>query len=281
MKKTKVVCVVVGLMVGLNAHAAIIKYDGGPLGDQVDLSVATNWVGDVAPTSSDIGVVENFDSSGATVRSPNVIGGLHYQFTGTTFWDVGGVNSRTKSAHIEMLDSAVFKMGKDCLVESGGTLSINSTLATHTALDSERAINFKESGGTVNHLNGVVDARQGLRMNVGSGNVYNLSGGQLVLIDSSVSTTYFDFAGDNYLNFTSGSTGTIVWNRDEDFSATFADRIANGYIRIDGAVADISDFDITYTEGVGTTMAIPEPATLGLIGLASCSLLALRRIIAL
>lgn len=243
------------------------------------MTVATNWVGDVEPGTADVGVIHNFDSSGATFRSSDIRNNNHYQFTGTTFWDIGNINSRTKTSHLEILDSAVFKMGKAFQVEGGGTVTVNSSSSSHTAVDSGYFLSFIGSNGTVNHVNGIVDTRQGFKMELGSGNVYNLVNGQLLLADAGVNNRYFSILGDNYLNFDSAGTGEVLWNYDEDMTTTFTNYINSGNIRINGAVADVSDFEIVYTAGVGTTMTIPEPATLGLISMVSFGLLCVRRIL--
>ena len=280
MKMNKLITLMfAGGIMAVTSHAAVILYDGGVLGDQVQLNVAANWAGDVEPAAgSDIGRIENFDSTSATVRLGDLRDGRHYQFAGTTFWDIGTINSRTKTSHLEFLDTAVFKVGKEVQVEGGGSITVNSSVNTHTAIDAARFVNFNGSNGQVDHLSGIVDARQGLQMITGSGNIYSLSGGTLLLTDLTVGTRKFAFASDNYLDFTTGSTGELSWGFDEDMTATFTDRITNGFVRINGQVSTVADFDIVYTAGSGTTMtAIPEPATLGMIAMFGGGILFIRR----
>lgn len=264
-----------------SSHAATITVFDNQAGD-LDLGNSANWIDDdlnrgTLPSALPGRIGQ--DAFGAatgpyatTWATRTWAANTSLELYGTSSLEMLEADSRsfrnTVNGSLTLNDSSVFTVtdGRDWV-----NVDIDITLNDDSTLTARR---MEQLEGSYNQFGGTLDVdRMG-------GTVFNLYAGIVNHADDF--TLSFSVAGD-YLNFTAGSSASIVrsGNQISDFqTAVDADKI-----RIGGAVntdGDYSAFNIVYDSDLNvTTMTIPEPMTLGLIGLASFGLLMVRRIVAL
>ncbi|MCF7817539.1 MAG: PEP-CTERM sorting domain-containing protein [Kiritimatiellales bacterium] len=119
-------------------------------------------------------------------------------------------------------------------------------------------------------------------MTTGKSAINMMAGGTGDIVIDSLDTT---LNAALYLNFETGNEGSFTFGQKTggvSAGGTWQWLINNGQILIDGVVnTNLASYSITGA-GLSSTIAlIPEPATLGLIGLVGIGMLAIRRFVAL
>ena len=125
--------------------------------------------------------------------------------------------------------------------------------------------------GFVTQNNGSILVGDELKMEFGS--VFTIAGGSLTANRLTIVNTN---PGEDYVNFLTSGTGGTMYFR-SDYVSELNTFITNGDIRIDGATANLSDFNISYDGSKTSISAVPEPSSVALLGLGGLALLMRRR----
>lgn len=171
------------------------------------------------------------------------------------------------------LTLSAFTQGNGTLDGNSIVTQLNGSLLTATMVIG----NVNDGSHTYNQLGGTVSASTLLRLDAGNATaeacVYNLSSG-------SFTTGIFqnqDTDGNSFFNFTVGSDGTFTVTQDGYNFAAFIDA---GQIRQGGLLVASTDDSWLINNSVSgqtTLSVVPEPATLGMVGLGGLITLLVRR----
>jgi hypothetical protein len=286
--KKRVFAIVVSMLSSV-AAADYVTFRGqtnntnAPVGS---LSIATNWTGAIHPSGSSTGLV----SSTVNVWSGTAWNSLAVRQTGGYVAANGGLalrggltNSGITTKYIiedARTDYAsytnLYSYGANSLAffsQFGEKMEL-SLLSGHIEA---QTLSLNAAGkGTLNMRNGLLHA--GNMIN-GKATVNMLAGGTGdIIIDS------LDVSLNNtlYLNFETGNQGSFTFNQKTNgvsAAGTWAYLVGNGQVSIDGvATTDLSKFSITGAGLSNTIELIPEPATIGMLGLGALLTIVLRRI---
>ena len=287
MKKTIMVMGVAALTAA-TAMADYVAFRGqnddvsAPFGGLVDNN---NWVGGVMPAGSSTGLV--YTTAGSTWT------GIHTDLAvrQTGGYIVGGGGTMTMRGGSDGSGITTIYEIEDARTgyASYTNLYLSNKLATWSQYGNP--IEFSLLSGHVemsamnlNAANGTVSLRDGI-LHVGSMTSANglasmLAGGTGAMVIDSLDTGLGMF----YLNFETGNQGTFTFGSQygtNSASSAMDWLVDAGHVSIDGvADTDFSSYSIV-NDGLGSTISIPEPATLGLIGLAGVVVLGIRRIFVL
>lgn len=171
------------------------------------------------------------------------------------------------------LTLSAFTQGNGTLDGNSLTVQANGSLSAATMVIG----NVNDGAHTYNQLGGTVTASTLIRLDANDASpeacVYNLSSG-------SFTTGIFqnqDTDGNSFFNFTVGSDGTFTVTQDSYNFAAFIDagQIRQGGLQV--ASTDDSWLIDNSVSGQTTLSVVPEPATLGMIGLGGLFTLLIRR----
>ncbi len=265
------------MIIGSVAHGAAISWTG-PAGGNIEDGV--NWSsGSVPATGTDIGTVTDtavqftaqqptptsiiFAGTSSLKNNQNVA--VRISNSVWTFNDSSSFNLLGAAGAIEIM---VWGRG----VDGNSYMTWNST-GTLSGVNDLRLGNTTAQRGFITQNAGTFTVADSLQMKYGS--VFTMAGGTLsannLIIDNA--------SGDDILDFlTTGSGGAMSFaNGGADYTATLEGFITAGDIRIDGAAATVSDFNISYSGTETTITVIPEPATIGLVMAFGGGILFIRR----
>lgn len=275
-------------MVASTAQAATVTWNGSS-GDWQNVS---RWLEGVLPAAGDDIVVNGGTVDlwqGGPLNTINndttlTLNGGTIAFPNQAHWvKVGAGGTETASALIinnggtYAMKSGEFAVGNATgetglvNINAGGTLRSDTAFVTLEDTGTINVAGTMTNFGSVNLLGGTINILAGGAFDAASvsfesggaaGNRFNISGGTATV--GSVSTLYLGY-GDRYFNFTSGSTGALIFPAYD--VETVTGYINSGYIRLDG-VTDTEAFSVTALDGTGVQVTlVPEPSIGALIGL--------------
>jgi len=294
-----------------SAFAADVLWDGG--GSDNYWTTPENWVGDVLPDDiddyamiSDPFVPQPLVCDGVTASAFRVIVG---QNNGPCTLTVTG-GSITSSGHVFTVgrspggEGILNLSGGDVLAAEGfiianyldtGTVNMSGgTLTVQTADASKWFHHFivgDNGTGTLNMSGGVITAKNNMYIsynNMGTG-IVNMTGGEInvtdtiIIVRSSTGEFHLDGGLVTAADLSMTANGSLdltngVMILDDDDTSAVQEYIDSGWITGYGGAGDVLlDYDVT-NPGKTTLSAIPEPATLALLGLGGLLSLLRRRI---
>jgi len=249
-----------------------------------------NWFGTGNPigaAGTKIGVIDNNGVNAPVVSWGGEINNtsLEVNNTATLAQTVAELNA--VGTTLVLNDSAVYNASVKIMAwgqnaGNASTLTLNDS-ASLSALHLQVG---KISQGIVNQNGGTVTLTGDLRLSLDNttspASRYNLAAGTVTVAGAfSIGGTDAGIDGGSYFNFTEGSTGSITIMSD---NYNFAGKINTGQVRLDDTALTSEDsaWKIDNSVSGQTTLSvIPEPATLGLIGLSGASILIARRFLVL
>ena len=266
------------------------------IGPGADLNVPTNWEGGALPQAGQEGFVGIDaawpDTSGAGtlgVTGDLIIGSTDAtNITLTAATDIVGFNPSSvvfNNVTVNVMDDiftgggtgnfifnpgSVTTVADDFEANGGGTITINGGM--HTLTSAVNTSNFgAQNSSTLNFFGGTVvtdtirTTQNGLGTQFGTLNI----GG-----DATLTALDIEFAANGVFDFSSDWTGVFDVASVSDWEAT----LISGGATLDGAPIDSASFadNFEVLPGGGLIISIPEPSSLGLLGL-SALFLARRR----
>lgn len=292
-KVMKMMVAGVMLFVGAATSQAATVVWGGSTGEY---TTGGNWVGGSVPNTNggDTAVI----NAGAVTYTPGgdlpIHAGGKLQINGGSWTQAGGVAWIQMAGGTIEVTGGVFNQGtagnmvKDAtsaIIVSGGIANLNGNLvyentATGAFTLSATGVvnvggefkpitNFTMSGGTLNSsLISFAD---------GPGTI-SFSGGTVGVDGSGGNSGFYGGGGTKALNFTTSSTGILIFNTYTLAELATDGFLTNGTIQFNGTT-DSSKFTATQVGGnVQVTLtAVPEPSTYALLAMGAVSLFALRR----
>jgi hypothetical protein len=301
---------IAGMLLAGSVYAVELTAVGGDMNDPTAWSGGT---GTEIPTGTNTGLIDSsvtmnitgtLDDYNITQSDGTVTRNNGFTILNST-WDIsGGTLSQTSTGSLlAITDSDISLSGTGLITTtqnrviqitggtfnmSGGTMTAGTGLGGDVTLLTSAVLNM--SGGTLT---------AGDNLNISTSSIINLSGGDIVssaqLVFGTGGSQKINFqSGDGTLtvasggvNFSSVPDGTIGWYFDPNFEGSVTVNgwgdsqyrsLYGAHIFYDGASTEAFD-DVFQVDGATLTV-IPEPATLGLVGVAFAGLLALRRITA-
>jgi len=247
------------------------------------LNVAGNWTGGSLPSGSSTGLVSVTDNVWAGTAWNNLaVRQTSGYINGTTSFNLRGGLSGSGIKTIYEIDDARTSYGSYTNFATTGALTLWSQygesmelnlLSGHVEADS---LSLNASGkGTINIRDGILHA--GL-LSTANGQINFLSGGSGTILFDEMATGLF---GTFYLDFASDSTGSLTVGQLVGGGNTLSSiqwLVNNSHVSIDGVVStDWADYQLDATGASSTLSVIPEPATIGMLGLGGLITLLIRR----
>ena len=238
----------------------------------------TAWIG--TGTADAVTNTANWSAGLPTLANPATMGDADFVWS-TVDGDMNDINLTITG--LANWDSNVAK--NDNVID-GSTITLTGASASMT---SPRGMIV--SHGSFSLLNGAgLDFNRDFRVNstatglMDSANIFrarslNLNGGTFTLADGTIhldntsASRGLIVSGAGYLDITSE---TALLKRAGDFVTVLQGQIDSGFIRQNGAVVTASAFSVTF-DGTNTLVAIPEPATFGMIAMFGGGILFIRR----
>ncbi|MBN2161349.1 MAG: PEP-CTERM sorting domain-containing protein [Pontiellaceae bacterium] len=280
MNKGRWTCVVAGLCLATVAGADTI-YTGGAGGDMRN---AASWNNGL-PGAGNNGLVNTDAAMSSINQNDTWMAGATVTIEGGATVAIGE-DTPVNGGGTLIVNNATLTVGDDVFA-SGGTIILNNGSAV-TAND-----DFEATTGIITINGGIHSSGAAVGNNVGaqtgsinilggqitagtfrfqSGSTSSVGGGATLL--SASSATALDMSGS--LDILSGWSGS--WEVGTFSGEDWKTEVTGGGWTLNGAAIDGALFDSTFTvSGDGTTLSIPEPATLGLIGMTAVSMLLIRR----
>ncbi len=243
------------------------------------ITTAGNWDNGVPDNSGNAGTVTNFAT---TLAGEHDLDSKDITYIGTASLTGTSAGVKVEDSVTTFNDSSswvqtgTIAIGRDA--PGAGTtpaptgvsilnINDNASVSMDADLKLSRAQNatLNQTGGSLN--TGTSNSDQ---INIGNNNnggvgTYVMSGGTATAGRMSIATNGSSF------DFTLGSTGVLtILNSGVDYTSNFVDWINLGDITVGGSAASVSAFDITFTDGVSTSIQlaaapIPEPSSLLLL----------------
>lgn len=277
------------MVIGMSASVAMASYVDLATGSGA-LNAAATWAGGVLPSGSSTGLVT---SAAGNIWFGNAWNNLAVRQTGGYVYNAGvqtvnlrgGLTGSGITTIYEIDDARTdYSTYTNALINTqlvmwsqyGEKMEL-SLLSGHLEV---AALSLNAAGkGTVNMGDGILHAASLIN---GKANVNMLAGGTGDIVIDLLDTS---LANGLYVNFETGNEGSFTFGQKTggvSAGGTWQWLIGNGQVSIDGVVnTNLFSYAITGA-GLSSTIAmIPEPATLGLIGLVGVGMIAIRRFVAL
>jgi len=230
---------------------------------------ATNWSGGTVPViGTDVGVLNSISATNGTL---NHLNNKQLVLNGTSTISQGSVGISGTNFNITLNNSSRIYNG-----DNGGTLS-NGVLTLNGS--SEFFVNHVETfkACTIS-LYGTSTGRVARTTTLSNGTIVNLYDSSVFRANTQGQASYAPVVNDtSYFNF--HSTGAVLRVLlTSNYSTNFNQMIVDGKIRANGNIVSTNNFKVTYLAGTGTSVQlIPEPATVGLLGVSGLLVFFLRR----
>ena len=248
--KNRMIIVGMAMLLGASAYADTVWTGGGA--DNAFTNSA-NWNNEL-PTLANPGTMG--DANFVFDHTKNEMDNIDLTITGAVTWDSSsGKNDNAVDGAIITMSGSGATMDSDRgLIFGTSTVSVTNS----ATMDLNRDFILNQDGFAVVDSGGMIRMR---KLGMSGNAVFTLGDGTLH-IDGNTNTDRFVLGNQSYLNMTSDA-GLFKYYGNQVDKVTTA--ITNGFIRINGVEqTDTSGFSITF-DGTNTLVAIPEPATLGLI----------------
>lgn len=288
-KNTLYTVAVCSMMAGL-AHAADIRYNAGGDWSALESVDGNGWQSLTAPGAGDT-VRANWGGATITLDYATTVGAFQAAVdeSGTFHIQSGGILTANG-------DSTIGNNGATAtgtmIIDAGGTVNANGSwlgMGNGTSNTGVLTIN----GGTMN-VAGHLWAAGG----VGSTATININGGLLDVGDAfELGGADFNLRGTATLTVDNGGTLDLAWLHGTgaiqdgsvlNINGTGQMVIANNYVDIVNAyftagkiASDLGAIQATFADGKTTVIAIPEPATLGMVAAFGGAILFIRRRLAM
>lgn len=254
--KKLMIAAMAGLLGVAASNAQNLTVEGAPVTwDNTANSYAYVWIADAPGSNGELNLI-----NGASLTASGVI-------------DVGNNPGAAQTAGLNVTDSTVTMTGTAKLrlntYDGISVMTVNGSSDVTTSILEMNAGNSATHGDATLTINGgLVKATSYFDMLAANSSTLNINGGTLRVdgfygITRTTSDVFFNGGEFQILSSAKDEAGLQAW-------------VDDGHIDVSGAPGyQISTVDVGGTSY--TTLAIPEPATIGLLGFAGLGLLAIRR----